>query len=419
MDYTDHRKVTGFSGNEIYCLKQLGYKPGPLCIGNNVMSLGVVRGIGAGLSTLAGGEITEITQLIYKGRKNAYERMLAESRHHDGTAVAGITFDLINHGANMEFLTFGSTVWKDPTQSGADPAFTAYSDAQQLYCQIDSGFTPHNFVFGNIAYSIGVGGGIKGFLRGLKRGEVPQFTEIFDKTRHLALHRIKAEAKQAGANAVVGIKTTITPVLGTQEMLMMGTAATHPALSAYANDPVTSSLTNEEMWNLVHIGYLPISLVMGVSVYALGFTSGLLAAGKTIAGGEVSTLTELLYEAREKAFARAEKAADDCGADEIVGVKTYVYDMGGGLVEILAIGTAVKKFDGVTTRHDTLPAQAIIQNKEIFVQATQATDVRGGRASKASARRAQRGPLAVIGTIILIIFYVWLGIHNGGRPPDH
>ena len=76
MIVKQHNKVTGFSGNEIFCLKKLGYKAGQLCLGNNVLALGVGKGIGAGLSNLAGGEIEEITKLVHDGRKNAYNRTL-------------------------------------------------------------------------------------------------------------------------------------------------------------------------------------------------------------------------------------------------------------------------------------------------------------------------------------------------------
>jgi hypothetical protein len=37
--------MTGLSGNEIYCLAQLGYEPGNIVVGNSVHSLGLVRGI--------------------------------------------------------------------------------------------------------------------------------------------------------------------------------------------------------------------------------------------------------------------------------------------------------------------------------------------------------------------------------------
>jgi uncharacterized protein YbjQ (UPF0145 family) len=404
MAVTDHRKVTSFSGNEIYCLNKLGYKPGIFCLGNNVLSLGVVRGIGAGLSNLAGGEVTEITKLVHDGRKNAYDRMVKEAKHYGGVGLAGISFDIINHGANLEFLAMGSTVLQD-NQAQAQMSFSSFANAQQLYCQLDAGFVPKGFVFGNVAYSIGVGGNIKGALRGLKRGEVPQYTEIFTRTRHLALMRIKEEAKKVGANAVIGIQTSIVPLLGTQEMLMIGTASHHDSLAPYAADPITSDMTNEEMWNMVNIGYLPVGLVMGVSVYSLGLASGVASWAKSIAGGEVNTLTELLYEAREKAFERIQDDAKQYNADEVVGVKTRVYDLGGGLVEIMAIGTAVKKVEGVTTRTATLPPQAIIQDQDTFVEAQLPQDsVALNR--KASAGRTQRGPIQFIISAIIIIFII-------------
>src|ERR1700690_3661096 len=180
------QKITGFSGNEIFCLEKLGYKAGQLCLGNNVVALGVARGIGAGLSNLAGGEITEITQLVRDGRKNAYDRMMSEAKEYGGVGLAGVSFDMIKHGGNLEFIAVGSTI-HEPDAKTEKMGFSTSASGQELYCQVDSGFTPHGFVFGNVAYSIGVGGNIKGAFRGLKRGEVPQYTQIFDHTRHLAL----------------------------------------------------------------------------------------------------------------------------------------------------------------------------------------------------------------------------------------
>ncbi len=411
MGVGEHRKVTGFSGNEIYCLKKLGYGPGQLCLGNNVISLGVARGLGAGLSNLAGGEVTEITDLVREGRKNAYLRMVQEAKTYGGVGLAGVSFDLINHGGNIEFIATASTV-RDPSLEKETLSYSTSANAQQLYCQLDAGFKPHGFIFGNVAYSIGMGGSIGGALRGLKRGEVPQYTEIFDRTRHLALTRIKDEARRVKANAILGIETSIMPLLGAQEMMMMGTASSHPALAAYSNDPVTSDMTNEELWNLVNLGYLPISLVMGVSVYSLGLASGLASFAKSLVGGQVGGLTELLYEAREKALARVERDAEKCGADEVVGVKTKIYDLGGGLVEFMVIGTAIKKFDGVTTKTENLIPQAIIQDRETFVDSTQDNTTDMSQGSTASASKTQAGPLSIVFTIVIIVFYVLQALYR-------
>ncbi len=63
MIIQQHKRVSGLSGNEIFCLSKLNMKPGQLCVGNSVVAIGLARGIGAGLSTLGGGEVTEVTSL--------------------------------------------------------------------------------------------------------------------------------------------------------------------------------------------------------------------------------------------------------------------------------------------------------------------------------------------------------------------
>jgi len=183
--------LTGLSGNEMYCLKQKGYDAGNIVIGNSVFALGFLGSVGSGLNTLAGGEVTAITKVIHDGRLQSYERMMKEVKTHGGDGVTGISSDLVFHGTNIEFLSIGSTIHKID-KSGAKPeTFSASADGQSLFCQMDCGFEPVKFVFGNVAYSVGVGGGLVGSLRSLGRGEVKEYSDIFHKTRHLALELIK------------------------------------------------------------------------------------------------------------------------------------------------------------------------------------------------------------------------------------
>jgi uncharacterized protein YbjQ (UPF0145 family) len=161
---------------------------------------------------------------------------------------------------------------------------------------------------------------------------------------------------------------------------------------------------------MVNVGYLPIRLVMGVSVYSLGFTGGLFSALQQLGGGEVAGLTEILYEAREKALARIEADAERCGADEVIGVKTRIYDLGRGLVEFMAIGTAVKKVPGVKTKSETLPAQAILVDRETFIDSSDALSptLNIGSSSAASASKLQGGPFAIVFAIGAFLFYLFL-----------
>ena len=368
--------VTGLSGNELFCIDKLGYRAGDLLVGNSVYSLGLLGGIGSAFTAMAGGEVNQITEMITAGRHLSTQRLMNEMRQSSMHGATGMSSELIFHAGNVEFLSVASGLYR---KDGQMPqfAFTTSADAQELWCQEDSGYAPVAFAMGNVAYSIGVGRGITGAFKQLQKGEVKQYSDIFTHTRNLALQRIVGEAQSVGANAVVGIKTSILPFGGTavQEMLMVGTAARHDMSDEhFARMGVTTSdLTAEETWNLAKIGYSPLMLVLGTSVYSLGFVGGLMASFKNYVKGEISELTELIYAAREESLGKVRAQASSIGADDVVGVKTYIYDLGGGLIEFLAIGTAVKKTDSAKTSTDMLPAQAIIRDKDTFFNAAESS----------------------------------------------
>jgi uncharacterized protein YbjQ (UPF0145 family) len=353
---------TGLSGNEIYCLDKVGLKAGNIAIGNSVYSLGFISSIASGVRAVVGGEITQITKLIEDGRESAYHRLVQDAQSHRAIGVTGVDSSLVDHGGNIEFLSVGSSL------HGTGDFFTTSADGQELFCQMDAGYAPTKFVFGNVAYSIGVAKGIVGGLKTLVRGEIKEYSNIFNQTRNLALSRIIDSAKKAGnANAVVGIETTILPIStsGYHEMLMVGTASHNPALRS--GEIVTSDLTCQEMWNLTKMGYAPMRLLLGTSVYSLGFVGGVTSFLKSFTRGEINELTTLIYDAREEALAIINKEAEEIGADEVVGVKTCIFQLGSGLIEFLAVGTAVKKVPGVKTKSEELIPQAVIVDKDTFI----------------------------------------------------
>jgi uncharacterized protein YbjQ (UPF0145 family) len=204
----------------------------------------------------------------------------------------------------------------------------------------------------------------------MARGEIKEFSDVFNHTRHLALQRIAGEAASVGANAVVGIETRTLRFQGVNEMMMLGTASHHPALPPHppgtAQMPVTSDLTNQEMWNLIAMGYMPLKLVLGTAVYSLGIVGGLKAAFKSFSRGEVSDLTTLIYDAREHAIGLIQAEASAIGADDVVGIKTHIHEHG-NLIEFMAIGTAVKRHPEVKPLSPALPPQAIMRDKDTWV----------------------------------------------------
>ena len=361
-------KVTGLSGNEIYCLGLKGYTAGELVVGNSVNSLGFLGGMAAGFRGMAGGEIPQVTEAVEQGRLNAFNRMIAEAKQEGATGVAGVVSELKDFAGNTEFLFVGSCLHGVSAANPGGEFFSSAGDAQELYCHMDAGYQPLQHVFGNIAYQMGLGGGLTGSLRSLSRGEVIEYSDIFNATRHHALERIVRQATECGANAVVGIRTRIMLWHGTHEMLMTGTAARNTALPPAADrQPVTSDLTGPELWAMSSLGYAPLKLLISASIYSLGMVGGLMSALKAFTKGEINELTTLIHDAREVSIGRLKSEADAMGAEEVIGVKTYISQLGGSLVEFLAVGTAMKKIPGMSVRTPTLPAQAIVQDKDTWL----------------------------------------------------
>ncbi len=353
--------VSGLSGSEIFCLAQKGLRPGELAVGNSVRSLGIAGSIGSGLQTLAGGEIENLTELISEGRHAAIERMEQEARRHGAAGISGVTSELSTLSGYVEFLSQGTTVLGDAPE--ANP-FTTSASGVDLYCHLDAGYRPMRFVMGNVAYALGIGRGLTGGLRTMARGEVKEYSEMYNRIRHLALERMKREASRAGANAVVDVNVEILPFgVAVVELLMTGTAASHPLFGSGripSSKVVTSELTGTELWNLAQLGWVPVDLVMATSVYSIGLAGGIGTFFSGMARGELEELTKMVYEARENCLRLIRQDAQALGAEQVVGSKLRIRELSPGLIEIMAVGTAVRRAEGARPASPTLLPQAMM-----------------------------------------------------------
>lgn len=70
-----------------------------------------------------------------------------------------------------------------------------------------------------------IGKDIQALLRNVVGGEVKEYTQLMAESREQAIERMTAEAKNVGANAVVGVRFTTSMVMsGAAEFLVYGTA---------------------------------------------------------------------------------------------------------------------------------------------------------------------------------------------------
>jgi uncharacterized protein YbjQ (UPF0145 family) len=101
----------------------------------------------------------------------------------------------------------------------------------------------------------------------------------------------------------------------------------------------TSDLSVSEFVLLEQMGWRPLGLVLGSSIYHVG-----IQYGNFYQNQELQYLTAAMYEARDLAMSRMEEEADVLGADGIVGVRLEVggYAWAENALEFTAVGTAVK-----------------------------------------------------------------------------
>ena len=105
----------------------------------------------------------------------------------------------------------------------------------------------------------------------------------------------------------------------------------------------TSDLSVNEFLLVKEAGFDPLGLVVGSSIYHIGFQQSAWNQNQ-----EMAVLSQAMYQARELAMTRMEEEADQLGADGVVGVRLDIgrYEWGASLAEFIAIGTAVKHREG-------------------------------------------------------------------------
>lgn len=396
--------VSGLSGNEIFCLAQKGFSAGELVVGNCVNSMGLAGGLAMVGRSVAGGEIVQLTEQISEGRHVAIGRMEDEARKQGATGVTGVEAELKTLAGYQEFLAQGTAV----VAAQPIPFFSSAASGIELYCHLDAGYRPVRFSMGNIAYALGIGRGLTGGLRTMARGEVSEFSHMYNEIRHTAVKRLREEALRNGANAVVDADVRMIPHGGAVEFLVTGTASYHERLGKVGSESqvITSELTGEELWNLAKLGLVPRQLVMATSVYSLGLVGGIGSMFKAMTRGELPEVTHLVYEARENCIDLLRREAEALGAVQVIGNRLTILELSPGLIEVFALGTAVQKREDMPPESPALIVQAVISEDEGFMPGSRPMGAGGPREGR------QAGPALpqnnACGCLIGLVFMLFV-----------
>ena len=82
-------------------------------------------------------------------------------------------------------------------------------------------------VYGLVVRSMGFTGGVTASFRGLRRGEIPEYTQLLEDSRRHAIDRMVENAELMGAGAVIAVRFDSSEI-GQQftEIVAYGTAVT-------------------------------------------------------------------------------------------------------------------------------------------------------------------------------------------------
>src|SRR6516164_8937827 len=200
-----------------------------------------------------------------------------------------------------------------------------------------TGFEPVGQVLGAAVYNVGYTGGLScpgawaGFGRygspavgvttvsgdGTFGAFGPMVATLYE-ARRTAIARMTAECAELGGHGVVGVSLTIGAFpTGGLEFKAIGTAvrAAAPPLER----PFTSDLSGQDFAKLFLDGWMPVGLVLGISVGArhddwLTVTQTRWGAGNTEVNGYTEVVTHTRHDAREQ----LEKDVARLGADGVV-----------------------------------------------------------------------------------------------------
>ena len=80
-----------------------------------VRSMGAIKGIGAGLKAIAGGEVKQYTRLVEDSRRHALDRMIENAAVLGANGIVSMRFDSSEMGPSLtEIVAYGTAVLLEP-----------------------------------------------------------------------------------------------------------------------------------------------------------------------------------------------------------------------------------------------------------------------------------------------------------------
>ena len=230
-------------------------------------------------------------------------------------------------------------------QGHPDGIFTSDFSVNEFLLVRKAGFEPIGLCIGSCIYHLGIQ-----YAGWSKNQELTTLSQAMYHARELAMSRMREEAKDMGADGIVGVRLTVKRMEWDNnilEFMAIGTGITHaqghPGYKGPNGQPFTSDLSGQDFWTLLQAGYRPLELVMGSCVYHVAHQGLLQSLGQVGRNVEMTNFSQALYDAREIAMERMQHEAIQAQAEGVVGMQLHEgsHNWQPHVIEFFAVGTAV------------------------------------------------------------------------------
>ena len=198
--------TSDLSVNEFLLVREAGFKPLGLVLGSSVYHVGIQ--IGKWSQNM---ELDKLSQAMYHARELAMTRMEQEAKALGADGIVGVRLDIEfkEFGADIaEFIAVGTAVKAEVPGTwlnNKNMPFTSDLSGQDFWTLVQAGYRPLSLVMGNCVYHVAHQSLRQGLGTAMKNVEMTNYTQALYDARELAMARMGEEAKQVGAEGIVGV----------------------------------------------------------------------------------------------------------------------------------------------------------------------------------------------------------------------
>ena len=148
---------------------------------------------------------------MYSARHLAMTRMEEEADQLGADGIVGVRLEIGRYdwGPSMaEFIAIGTAVKHREGVLHRAPngrPFQSDLSGQEFWTLLRTGHRPVGMVMGSCVYHVGRRGPLKTVSQTGRNVELPNFTQALYDARELAMQRMQSEAKELGAEGIVGV----------------------------------------------------------------------------------------------------------------------------------------------------------------------------------------------------------------------